>query len=274
MKYPKITVITPSFNQACFLEKTIKSVIDQKYPNLEYFIIDGGSTDNSIDIIKKYEKNISFWCSVKDNGQASAINKGFKMATGEIICWLNSDDLYEEVTFRKVANYFNKNQNVDIVYGDLKVIDSEDRLLTIKRVIPYCFISQLFSASLVPQPSCFWKTHVFKKIGYLNEKYNYQMDYEYFVRMGAQKFKFGIIKEPLAKFRLHPNSKTNLEYNRSFFSAQYEIQKMYLPKYFFSLNTLILLKHIFKFINYIIRIIYRGDFIPNRFKNIQKKYIA
>jgi glycosyltransferase involved in cell wall biosynthesis len=97
--YPKITVVTPSFNQAIYLERTILSVLNQNYPNLEYIILDGGSNDNSVDIIKKYEKYLTFWVSEKDNGQASAINRGFKMATGELLCFQNSDDVFAEGCF-------------------------------------------------------------------------------------------------------------------------------------------------------------------------------
>jgi glycosyltransferase involved in cell wall biosynthesis len=115
----KISIITPSFNQAQYLERTIQSVLDQNYPDLEYIIIDGGSVDGSVDVIKKYEKNIAFWVSEKDGGQTDALNKGFKKATGEIIGWQNSDDIYLAGSFEKISQVFNELPDTDIVFGDL-----------------------------------------------------------------------------------------------------------------------------------------------------------
>ena len=106
MNYPKISIVTPSFNQGIFLEATIQSVLNQNYPNLEYIVIDGGSTDNSVKIIKKYEKYLSYWVSESDRGQSHAINKGFTISTGEIMGWLNSDDLYTSGALNHVANVF------------------------------------------------------------------------------------------------------------------------------------------------------------------------
>src|SRR5437763_884238 len=117
MTFPKITVITPSYNQGKFLEETIVSVISQGYPNLEYMLIDGGSTDNSIDIIKKYRTYFSYWISEKDSGQSEAINKGLKKATGEIISWLNSDDLYTAGCLQHVAEHFAKHREAALVHG-------------------------------------------------------------------------------------------------------------------------------------------------------------
>ena len=113
--YPKISIITPSYNQGQYLEETILSVINQNYPNLEYIIIDGGSTDNSVEIIKKYEKNISYWVSEKDHGQSNAINKGLAIATGDIVAWLNSDDQYCEKSLDIISNTFKQHPEINIV---------------------------------------------------------------------------------------------------------------------------------------------------------------
>lgn len=115
---PKVSIVIPSYNQGKYLEDTILSVINQTYKNIEIIIIDGGSTDNSVDIIKKYKDKIHFWVSEKDKGQANAINKGFKKASGEIFAWLNSDDLYTENAVEQIVNEFNKDPSVSIVYGD------------------------------------------------------------------------------------------------------------------------------------------------------------
>ena len=116
-EHPKISVITPSYNQADFLEETILSVLNQNYPNLEYIIIDGGSTDRSVEIIKKYEKHLSYWVSEKDDGQSHAINKGLQHATGEIICWLCSDDLHVSDTLYTVAELFRLNPEIALLHG-------------------------------------------------------------------------------------------------------------------------------------------------------------
>ena len=127
--YPKITVITPSFNQAEFLERTIKSVLDQNYPNLEYIIMDGGSTDGSVEIIQKYEKYLKFWASEKDNGQSHAINKGLKIATGEWVSWQNSDDIYYPGAFKSAAVAAQTHPEVGLIIGDVNLIDEKDRLI-------------------------------------------------------------------------------------------------------------------------------------------------
>ncbi len=115
--FPKISIITPSYNQGCFLKNTIMSILDQGYPNLEYIICDGGSTDNSVDIIKKYENKITFWCSEKDNGQTDAINKGMKKATGDIVGWINSDDVLLPGSLFQIANFFAKNRDCEFMNG-------------------------------------------------------------------------------------------------------------------------------------------------------------
>ncbi|MFA7472583.1 MAG: glycosyltransferase family 2 protein, partial [Spirosomataceae bacterium] len=125
---PKLTIITPSYNQADFLERTILSVLNQGYPNLEYIVIDGGSTDHSVDILRKYEKHLAFWVSEKDKGQVDALNKALKRASGEWIAFQNSDDVYFPETFLNFAKAVSKS-NGDILYGDLYLIDTQDRVL-------------------------------------------------------------------------------------------------------------------------------------------------
>ena len=126
--FPKISIVTPSFNQAQFLEETILSVINQNYPNLEYIIIDGGSTDGSVDIIKKYEKHLTYWVSEPDNGHGHALNKGFSTTTGEIMAWINSDDKYYPSTFATVAEIFNKFSDINWIHGKNSRIDKSVRL--------------------------------------------------------------------------------------------------------------------------------------------------
>ena len=123
LKLPRISIITPTFNQAGFIEQTINSVLGQGYPNLEYIIIDGGSTDGTVDLIRKYETQLAYWVSEKDGGQSNAINKGLKFATGDIIAYINSDDYYLDGAFERVANAYRDNPAVDLWHGRCRVVD-------------------------------------------------------------------------------------------------------------------------------------------------------
>ncbi|GAG29700.1 unnamed protein product, partial [marine sediment metagenome] len=127
-KYPLVLIVTPSYNQAQFLESTILSVLNQNYPNLEYIIIDGGSTDGSIEIIKRYQKYLAYWISEKDEGQADAINKGFEKSTGQILAWINSDDTYLPETLFRVAKHFQQHQKADLVFGNINFINEYDEI--------------------------------------------------------------------------------------------------------------------------------------------------
>jgi len=177
----KISIITPSFNQAHFIESTIKSVLDQNIKNIEYIIVDGGSTDNTLEILKKYD-NIK-WISEKDRGQSHAINKGVKIATGEIIAWLNSDDLYSTDALETVLQCFNENPRLEFLYGDIEYINKEGKhlfhqtgpVLALKKLIEDPYIMR--------QPSCFWKKSLFERVGYLNEELIVVMDLDIAIRM-------------------------------------------------------------------------------------------
>ena len=139
LNYSKISIVTPSYNQSQFLERTILSVLNQNYPNLEYLIIDGGSTDGSVEIIRKYEKYLAYWVSEKDNGQADAINRGFQKSTGKILAWLNSDDIYLPGTLLKVSETFNKNPEVDLIFSNIFFIDEYDNRINELRFTKFDF---------------------------------------------------------------------------------------------------------------------------------------
>jgi len=209
-KYPKISIITPSYNQGAFIEQTINSVINQNYPNLEYIIIDGGSTDNSVDIIKKHEKYLTYWVSEKDGGQCEAINKGFQLATGEIVTWLNSDDYYLENTLQVVADEYKRNKGADIYFGDS--IDINENGLFLKYCTNSWFSYKALKVGLlITQPAIFFKRALLLNKGFLNENYHYCMDYELFLRFGKE-VKFKYIKKPLAIFRWHSLGKSSKNY--------------------------------------------------------------
>ncbi len=211
MDLAKISVITPSYNQGQFIEETILSIINQDYQNIEYIIIDGGSTDNTVEIIKKYEEHISFWVSEKDSGQSEAINKGFKRASGDILCWINSDDILMPGALEKVGEKFNNNKDLAFLNGYTLIIDKNSGILFnyfnlalkkwyAKRGVYY-----------YTQPSMFWKKHLLEEIGYLKEDFHAQMDKELLIRIFKSNYNIGHLEKILSAFRVHETSKTGLQ---------------------------------------------------------------
>lgn len=210
MRPPKISIITPSFNQGKYLEKTILSVLDQNYTNLEYIIIDGGSTDNSLEIIKKYSKHIVYWVSEKDDGQTQAINKGFKLATGDLISWMNSDDVYLKNSFKSIADKYNRYPDVDVFYADKININERGDFIRAFRYHPFDMNAFIYHKMSMCNQACFWKRSVFDKIGLLDETIKFVMDMEYFIRMGSNKgIKFKHFPEFWGAQRYYKDTKTS-----------------------------------------------------------------
>jgi len=205
--YPKISIVTPSYNQAKFLEKTILSVLNQNYPNLEYIIIDGGSKDGSIEIIKRYEKFLAYWVSEKDKGQADAINKGFGIAKGELIAWQNSDDIYLPSTFVHIARIFNKRRH-DLIYGDILIIDEYGIPKRTFRFGPWPKFGLKNVGMSISNQSSFWTRELQKKCGPLINNLHYAFDGEYFYRLLVNTKKIIHIPEILACFRIHHAAKS------------------------------------------------------------------
>lgn len=202
--WPRISIITPSYNQGKFLEATIRSVLLQGYPNLEYIIIDGGSTDESVEIIKKYEKYLHFWVSEKDNGQADAVNKGLEKSTGEILGWINSDDIYLKGAFKKVITAFNAHDDCAFLHGNRIMIDESGS------VTGWCNLPK-FSAKKpysICSETAFWKRSIMHEVGLLNTNLKFAMDLEFFGRI-YQRGKFIKLDEYLGGFRLHSLSKSS-----------------------------------------------------------------
>lgn len=209
LSWPMISIVTPSYNQAEFLERTIFSVLNQNYPNLEYIIIDGGSTDGSMEIIKKYKKYLGYWVSEKDNGQADALNKGFRRASGEIFAWLNSDDLYLPAALHQMASAFRRDSGVDVLYGNMYRIDCNDYIISERRQTRFSPMGYLYGGFDLHQPSTFWSKDIFSVVGEINTERVFSMDADLFVRFVTVGAKFKFVRSFLSCFRIHPSSKTS-----------------------------------------------------------------
>jgi len=205
--WPKVSVVTPSYNQASYLEETIRSVLLQSYPNLEYIIMDGGSQDASVDIIRKYEPWISHWVSEKDRGQSDAIDKGFALSTGEVYGWLNSDDLYYPSTVLESILTFQKHVDAVLSYGNCEKIDERGNFIRQWTSHQGTINELIFEANFIPQPSTFFKASAYHKAGGLNKELNFIMDHELWIRLA---FSGSIQYSPkvVVKFREHPVSKS------------------------------------------------------------------
>ncbi|TVX97072.1 glycosyltransferase family 2 protein [Cohnella terricola] len=208
LHYPLVTIVTPSYNQGQFIEATIQSVLNQNYPNLEYLIIDGGSSDNTLEIIKKYDGKLK-WISEKDKGQSDAINKGFKMASGEIVAWLNSDDTYEPGAIEAAVKYFEAHKDVALVYGEGDIIDREGN--KVKRFIgtqAFDLWTLIHMSDYIMQPATFFKRDALYSVGYLEEKLNWCMDWDLWIKL-ASKHEVGYINQVLANSREYEDTKTS-----------------------------------------------------------------
>lgn len=205
---PKISIVTPSFNQAKFLRRTIESVLAQDIPNLEYIVIDGGSNDGSLEIIKDYAERLSHWESIPDQGQTDAINKGFARATGKYLAWLNSDDVYQPGALKEAVNYLEEHLDVGMVYGDCTFIDAKDR--TIGRFPAAQTDYQRLRRGYVhiPQQAAFFRASLWNKVGPLDPSFYFAMDYDLWVRLAKEAPLVYLPGRHWASFRLHGDAKT------------------------------------------------------------------
>lgn len=204
--WPKVTVVTPSFNQGDYLEETIRSVLLQGYPNLEYMVIDGGSTDQSVSIIRRYEPWLTYWTSKKDKGQAAAINEGFRQAGGNYIAWLNSDDVFLPGAIKYAVEAFRDTPNAGMVYGDVDVIDEKSTKIGSFEPVKYNFEDLLTMKIILPQQAAFFNKTALDTLGLLDENLIYAMDVELFIRIGSR-FKITPIHQTTALFRITSHSK-------------------------------------------------------------------
>lgn len=207
MSLPRISIVTPSYNQRQYIEETILSVLNQDYPNFEYIIIDGGSTDGSVDIIRRYSGRLAFWVSEKDNGFAEAINKGFRKATGEIFFWINSDDVLVKDALKIVGNYFAKFPDAQVVFGDRYIIDEKSARVRDMRF--HFYHSQLFrNYKNIGQEATFWRREIFTSVGGIDESLHYAIDLDLWCRFSLRT-KLHYIPFFLGAFRQQPGSKTS-----------------------------------------------------------------
>ena len=245
-KQPLVSIITPSFNQAHYIEATIQSVLGQDHPRIEYIIVDGGSTDGTLDIIKKYEDRLAFWVSEKDKGQTDAINKGFARATGDILAWINSDDTYEPGAVSAAVNYLQEHPEVGMVYADCNFINEQGRVIgkfgsaqTDYRLLRQGYVH-------IPQQTMFFRADLWRQVGPLDPSFYFAMDYDLWTRLAARTELKYLPGQVWANFRLHTSGKTIAADDRcwpemvrvhyrdggSFFSvivAKYYIRKLVAP---------------------------------------------
>lgn len=206
-KNPLVSIITPSFNQAKYLEQTIQSVLSQNYSNIEYIVIDGGSTDGSVDIIKKYQDKIKYWLSEQDQGQTEAINKGFAKAQGEILAWINSDDSYNPNTVSEAVQYLIENPDVGMVYADCNFIDENGNVIG-KFNAKQTDYKKLQQGSVhIPQQTMFFRKRYWTP---LDTSFYFAMDYDLWTRIAKQAEIKYLQGKVWANFRIHTSSKTNV----------------------------------------------------------------
>ncbi|HEX7557098.1 MAG TPA: glycosyltransferase family 2 protein [Leptolinea sp.] len=206
--YPLVTVVTPSFNQSAFLERTIRSVLEQDYPNLEYIIVDGGSTDGSLEIIKGYADRLSFWVSEADAGQTDAINKGFARANGQILAWINSDDTYNPRAVREAVDFLHQHPEVGLVYSDANFINGQDQVIGSFPAAQTDRTRLLQGYVHIPQQAAFFRANLWKKVGPLDPTFYFAMDFDLWVRLSALAPLVYFPHRIWANFRLHGDGKT------------------------------------------------------------------
>lgn len=227
---PKISIIVPTLNQARFIEETIQSVLSQNYPNLELIVIDGGSTDGTLDILEKYSNALT-WISEPDNGQVDAINKGLRRVTGDVVAYLNSDDVYNPNTLLTVGKYFSDYPETQILTGKCSNIDENGvEIRSLIKLYKNLWLKLRIDKSLtvldyISQPATFWRVGLTHTIGYFNPEYHYAMDYDYWLRI-TRHHKLMFVDQYLAKFRVYPTSITSSN-SRAQFDEEFKVAARY-----------------------------------------------
>ena len=203
--FPLVSIITPSYNQARFLEASLRSVLEQDYPNMEYLVVDGASNDGSVDIIRRYADRLAWWVSEKDSGQSEAINKGLHRARGEFVGWLNSDDIYLPGAVSAAVKVFQSHPEAGLVYGDAQAIDADGKPFNLMRARQYT-LADLMAFNIICQPAAFMRRSVLEEAGYLNPAYQLLMDNLLWICM-ARKAPIVYTPQTWAAARYHDQAK-------------------------------------------------------------------
>ncbi|MCF8011397.1 MAG: glycosyltransferase [Clostridiales bacterium] len=265
-KLPKISIITPSFNQANFLEKNIFSVINQRYPNVEHIIVDGGSTDGTLDILKKYNNKLGYWVSEKDRGQSHALNRGIGFASGDWIGWQNSDDYYCEGTFWRLAYLVNKYPTIKVFFGNKYCVNASEKVLRKQFYInPDLNIYKSIGMTMCNQ-SAFIHKDVFKEVGLLDESLNYAMDHEFFLRLFLNNIPMLHDKKLLGVSRYHDESKSCGDNKNEWQNEKKMFYKKYNIKYNSRFEKHLLVKRYYKLL-----VDNKLDFLAETIKRLYRK---
>lgn len=270
----KISIIIPSYNKGKTLRRSIESVLNQNYKEFEIIVIDGGSNDGSIEILRSFKEKI-FWISEPDKGQANAINKGLKLATGKIVKWLNADDILSKDSLFIAASFFRKNEKVDFVYGDISFIDINDKYLGQHKEPSFSPFIMLFGQNLFSDISTFWKLQAIKEVNFLDEKYKYSVDYELWLKLYFSGYKFSNIRCLLGSYRIEREN-ISIHFKKEMRKEHFQIlrnlsKEKNKPYYLFSdslLKVLMLAARIYK---KILVLFQRGDININIFKRAVRR---
>jgi glycosyltransferase involved in cell wall biosynthesis len=208
---PSITVVTPSYQQGTYLERTLRSVLDQQYPALEYVVVDGGSTDATLDILRRYDGSLTRWVSEPDRGQADAVSKGFLQTSGEIMAYLNSDDLLLPNSLTTVGGYFADHPEVDVVYGHRIIIDEADREIN-RWILPKHDPAALAWIDWIPQETLFWRRSAWEAVGGIDTTFQFALDWDLLLRFQSAGLRIERINRFIGAFRFHPGQKSNVSF--------------------------------------------------------------
>lgn len=225
---PFFSIVTPSYNQARFVEQTLQSVLSQDYPHKEYLVIDGGSTDGSVDIIKRYADHLDYWLSEPDHGQAHAINKGFTRSRGDVLGWLNSDDTLLPGALTVVAEAFAAHPEIDLVYGDFVYTAPDGQPLRRRHVFSKLSYTVLWHHDYLGQPAVFFRRKLWERVGSLDESLYYCLDWDLFLRMWKVCRPLHIPRV-LATYRLDPSTKSGTEDNEKVVQSMHLVQQRHAP---------------------------------------------